>query len=146
MEPIRLNEIPNELFDSLGTVKNIYFPSQGHTSDVGIIESAKGRFVIKRTKGEQYCSWLSREVHALNCLTGTSLPIPAVYQVVEQKNENQAWALMQYFEGETLREALYKEKNTDRRHEMIFLFRSRFVKYSFNALPETIGWRVRLAG
>jgi len=122
VNPIRLDEIPNELFDSLGTVKNIYFPSQGHTSDVGIVESTRGRYVLKRTKGEQYCSWLSREVHALKCLSGTSLPIPAVYQAVEQKNENQAWALLQYFEGETLREALFKEKNTDRRHEMIYNF------------------------
>jgi aminoglycoside phosphotransferase (APT) family kinase protein len=117
-----LHEIPNEIIDNLGTVKNIKFPRQGDTSNVGIIESTRGCFVIKRTKGEQYCSWLSEEVHVLNCLRNTKLPIPNVYQVVEQKNENQAWALLQYFEGETLRQALFNEKNTDKKHEMIFNF------------------------
>jgi aminoglycoside phosphotransferase (APT) family kinase protein len=40
---------------------------------------------------------------------------------VEEKDENQSWALLQFFEGETLRHAL-KEKNTDKKHEMIFNF------------------------
>lgn len=120
--PINLHEIPHEIIDNLGTVKDIKFPRQGHTSDIGIIESTTGLFVIKRTKGEQFCSWLSQEVHVLNALRNTKLPVPTVYQTVEQKNGNQNWALLQYFEGETLRHSLYNETNTDKKHEMIFNF------------------------
>jgi aminoglycoside phosphotransferase (APT) family kinase protein len=124
MDPIRLHEIPDEILDHIGTINAINFPRQGHTSDVGIIESTRGCFVLKRTKGEQYCSWLAQEVRVLNGLrnTNTKLPIPAVYHAIEQKDENQAWALLQYFEGETLRQALFKENNTDKRHEMLFNF------------------------
>ncbi|MCQ6559380.1 phosphotransferase family protein [Paenibacillus mendelii] len=108
--------------DHVGTIKDITFPRQGHTSDVAIIASTAGRYVIKRTRGEQYCSWLSQEVRVLNALRHTKLPVPIVYQAVEQKHDNQNWALMHYFEGETLRQSLSNETNTDKRHEMIFNF------------------------
>ncbi|NOU86036.1 phosphotransferase [Paenibacillus sp. LMG 31460] len=122
MYPINLDEIPNEINDYLGAIKEIRFPRQGHTSDVAIIESSRGCFVIKRAKGEQYCSWLSKEIDVLYSLHNTKLPIPSVYQIVQQKSENQSWALLQFFEGETLRHVLNKEKNTDKKHEMIFNF------------------------
>jgi hypothetical protein len=69
-----LNEIPIAILDLVGEVKNLTYPRQGHTSDVCIIESDKGFFVLKRTKGERYCSWLSQEVFVLNSLSQTDLP------------------------------------------------------------------------
>lgn len=48
--PMRVNEIPPEIIDNLGIVKNIRFPRQGHTSDVGIIESTKGFLLLKEQK------------------------------------------------------------------------------------------------
>lgn len=122
MLPIKLEEIPNEIIDYLGAITDIEFPRQGHTSDVGIIKGTKGRFVLKRTKGEQYCSWLSNEVSVLKHLNNLPLPIPKVYRFVEQTEENQSWALFEFFEGETLRQALPKEKNKNKKHEMIFRF------------------------
>ncbi|OBZ16450.1 phosphotransferase family protein [Bacillus sp. FJAT-26390] len=122
MTPINVHEVPHELIDFLGTIKEIKFPRQGHTSDVAIIDSTRGCYVVKRTKGEQYCSWLSKEVYVLNRLQNTMLPIPKVYQLVEQQKENQSWALLSFFEGETLRQALLNEKNSDKKHEMIHHF------------------------
>jgi len=122
LTPLSLDEIPYEITDFLGNVKDIMFPRQGHTSDVGIIQSERGYFVLKRTKGEQYCSWLSKEIHVLNCIAPTKLPIPTVFQFVEQQTENQAWALMEFFEGETLRQALSNEKNRNKKLETIFNF------------------------
>ncbi|MBP1989638.1 aminoglycoside phosphotransferase family protein [Paenibacillus eucommiae] len=122
MLPINLHEIPNEIIDYIGQVKDIRFPRQGHTSDVGIIKSERGCYILKRTRGDQYCSWLSQEIHVLGCLQETQLPIPSVYQFVEEKDKNQAWALVQFFEGETLRQALMNEKNCDKKHELIFNF------------------------
>lgn len=122
MLPIKVDEIPGEIIDFLGAINDIKFPRQGHTSDVGIVEGAKGRFVLKRTKGEQYCSWLSNEVRVLNYLKNTPLPVPTVYRLVEQTEEVQSWVLLEFFEGETLRQALPKEKNKNKKHEMIFSF------------------------
>lgn len=122
MLPINLHEIPHEIMDYIGIVKDIKFPRQGHTSDVGIIKNVQGCYVLKRTKGEQYCSWLSQEIHVLNCLQNTKLHIPSVYKSVEEKDKSQTWALMQFFEGETLRQALINEKNTDKKHDLIFNF------------------------
>ncbi|WP_164821828.1 phosphotransferase, partial [Paenibacillus koleovorans] len=116
MLPIKVNEIPNEIYDYLDSVNDIKFPRQGHTSDVGIVESANGRFILKRTKGEQYCSWLSNEVRVLKYLNNTTLPIPEVYRFVERTDENQSWALLEFFEGETLRQALSIEKNKNKKH------------------------------
>lgn len=138
--PIHLNEVPKEIIDNLGIVKEINFPRQGHTSDVGIIESEQGSFIIKRTKGEQYCSWLTQEVRVLKCLRNTMLPIPTVYQFVEQKDKIQSWALLQFFEGETLRQALSKEKDNDKRHEMIYNFGAILAKIHSTPCPhELIG-------
>ncbi|WP_282939967.1 hypothetical protein [Paenibacillus sp. RC67] len=96
MVPIYLNEIPNEFNHYLGSIKDITFPRQGHTSDVGIIQSEHGKFVLKRTKGEQYSTWLSEEVGVLKSLSVAPLSTPKVYHFVEQKSEDQAWALMEF--------------------------------------------------
>ncbi|MCS7460989.1 aminoglycoside phosphotransferase family protein [Paenibacillus doosanensis] len=139
MPPILLREIPREIIEHSGTVKSIRFPRQGHTSDVGIIECAHGRFVLKRAKGEQYCAWLSREVGVLSCLhSGAALPVPRVYRFVEQKEENQSWALLQCFEGETLREALTKENSADKKQELIFRFGASLAQIHAALCPEAL--------
>lgn len=140
MVPINVNEIPHEIIDYLDTVKDIKFPRQGHTSDVGIVESAKGSFVLKRTKGEQYCSWLSNEVNVLKYLSNTKIPIPKVYRFVDKIDKNQSWALMQFFEGETLRQALPKEKNKNKKHEMIFNFGVVLAQIHSTPCPKDIIW------
>ncbi|HZG84230.1 aminoglycoside phosphotransferase family protein [Paenibacillus sp.] len=140
MLPIKVDEIPNEIIDCLDSINDIKFPRQGHTSDVGIVESAKGRFILKRTKGKQYCSWLTNEVRILKYLNNTPLPIPNVYLFVEQTKENQSWALLQYFEGETLRQALPNEKNKNKKHEMIFEFGAVLAQIHSTPCPKDIMW------
>ncbi len=140
MLPINIDEIPNEIIDYLDSVIDIKFPRQGHTSDVGIVDSSNGRFVLKRTKGEQYCSWLSNEVGALKYLNNTLLPIPKVYRFVEQTEKIQSWALLEFFEGETLRQALTKEKNRNRKHEMIFSFGAVLAQIHSTSCPKDLIW------
>ncbi|WP_041087421.1 phosphotransferase family protein [Jeotgalibacillus soli] len=123
MNPLQINELPKEIINFLGTIKSIVFPQQGWTSDVGVIESEQGMFILKRTRTEQFNSWLHKEVFVLNSLTTqTALPIPKVHKYIERKEQSQSFALLEFFEGETLRTALLKEKNEARRQEMIFLF------------------------
>ncbi|CAI6086999.1 phosphotransferase family protein [Cohnella sp. JJ-181] len=140
MLPIKVDEVPNEIIDHLGTIIDIRFPRQGHTSDVGIVEGAKGRFVLKRAKGEQYCSWLSNEVRVLKQLNNTPLPVPEVYRFVEQTEEKQSWVLSEFFEGETLREALPKEKNKKKKEEMIFSFGVVLAQIHSTPCPKGMVW------
>nr|WP_307477075.1 phosphotransferase [Cytobacillus purgationiresistens] len=88
------------------------------------MESNQGLYALKRAKGELFCSWLNREIAVLNCLTNetTKLPIPKVKKFVEQKSQRESWALIEFLEGETLRTALYNEKNKEKRQELLFNF------------------------
>jgi hypothetical protein len=40
MKPIAIQEIPEDIQNDVGTIYAIHFPTQGYTSDVGIIETA----------------------------------------------------------------------------------------------------------
>lgn len=123
MLPIQIEEIPIEIKDYVRKINSFKFPRQGHTSSVGLIESEQGFYALKRTKGEFNCSLLKREIAVLNCLTHeTKLPIPKVKRFVEHKSLKESWALIEFFEGETLRTALYNEKSKEIRQEIIFNF------------------------
>jgi aminoglycoside phosphotransferase (APT) family kinase protein len=120
--PIQLNELPIEINEVLGDIKNIRFPKQGYTSDVGVIETNDTTYVVKRAKGEQFCSWLSKEAFVLNALQNSSLPIPKVFKYVDKNEGAQSWLLMEFLEGETVREALLSEQNKEKRMDIIYLF------------------------
>lgn len=120
MKPIEIHEIPDKVIEYAGIPQNLTFPKQGHTSNVGIIDSIKGRFVIKRTKGGRFSSWLAQEVLILSYLEQTNLLVPKLFTYVEQKSD--AWALTEFIPGQTLRSYLFSEPSEWKRHEMIFLF------------------------
>ncbi|GBF74374.1 aminoglycoside phosphotransferase APH(3') [Paenibacillus sp. 598K] len=109
----------------LGAICNNTFPRQGHTSDVGIIESEKGLSVLKRTRGAQYSEWLRRESYILECLSQTNLRVPKVYQFFQHQDEAegiQSWLLMEYLQGETIRKILTHENDSGTRHNILFDF------------------------
>ncbi|WP_419881233.1 phosphotransferase family protein [Peribacillus sp. B-H-3] len=124
MLPIRMDEIPVEIKEYLNKINSISYPRQGYTSDVGLINSDQGFFVLKRTKGKVFCSILKKERFILNILTNkTELPIPKVKKFLEVENDTVSWILMDFLEGETLRSsALLNEKKKENRHEIIFNF------------------------
>lgn len=120
---IHIDEIPIEIKEYLNKITSIRYPRQGYTSDVGLINSEQGFFALKRTKGEQFCSMLKREVSILNCLTNkTKLPVPKVKKFLEENNDTVSWALIEFLEGETLRTALLNEYSKGKRQEIIFNF------------------------
>lgn len=121
MNPILLNELPMEISDFVGEIEEITYPKQGYTSNVGILETLNGvKFVVKRTRGEQFCNWLKREAYVLDVLKDTSLPVPRLLKFVEGKDES--WTLTQFMEGQTLRSYLLNEQSEERRHEVIYQF------------------------
>ncbi len=121
MKPILLEEIPILIKDYVRNIHSISFPRQGCTSDVGIIQSDKGRFALKRTKKPQFNVWLKKEIMVLRSLNKeTSLPVPKVEKFVEA--DGQSWALFEYMEGETVRAALTKTENKKKREELLINF------------------------
>ena len=122
LQPIQISEIPTAIKDCAGAIKSITFPRQGYTSNVGIIESKSGFYALKRTQRTLSSSSLKREVSVLKHLADTKLPIPTVHQFVEQKTNNQSWALFKLMEGQTVRAALSNEEVEEKRQEIIFNF------------------------
>lgn len=121
MEPILLNELPVQIIDFVGEIKEITFPRQGYTSNVGILLGINGdKYVVKRAKGQQFCSWLKQEAYVLERIKNTSLPVPRLLQFIEGQDES--WTLTEYMEGQTLRSYLLNEEREVQRNEVIFQF------------------------
>ncbi len=86
------------------------FPKQGCTSDVGILHTAKGIYVLKRAKREKYRKWLFKEYYVLeNIKMLGKFRSPNAYKFVQ--TAEQSWLLLEFFEGKTVREYLEKEDN-----------------------------------
>lgn len=136
LSPFNLNDIPNTIKEFLNRIISISFPRQGYTSNVAIIESDRGMFALKRTRGERFHSWLKKEVSILNSLRATDLPVPKVWRFVEENHE--CWTLLDYIEGETIRQALFTEKSQEKRREIIFRFGEILAKIHSNPCPEEL--------
>ena len=108
MHPIIVEEIPDSIKKYVKQIEKVTFPKQGCTSDVGILHTAKGRYVLKRTKGEKYRKWLYKEYYVLkNIQALAECRSPIVYKFVQTAEES--WLLLEFFEGKTVREYLEKE-------------------------------------
>ncbi|MGZ3609027.1 MAG: hypothetical protein ACXVDN_13265 [Ktedonobacteraceae bacterium] len=53
-------DIPEEIRSSLRQIHRLILPTQGDTSAVAVADTANGRFVIKRSYGEQFSCGLSK--------------------------------------------------------------------------------------
>lgn len=133
-----MNEIPNEITNFMGQIRQIRFPQQGDTSDVGIIASEQGLFVLKRTRGRQFRSWLHHEVLVLDALANTDLPVPRGHLYVEHDLQNQSWAVFYYLEGDTLRQVLSQERDCERRQETIMNFGGILAKIHATPCPNVL--------
>lgn len=139
LQPIQIGEIPTEILEYVKNINSIQFPRQGYTSDVGILESNQGIYVLKRAKGELFCSWLNKEASVLDCLSNeTNLPVPKAMKFVKQKQYDQCWVLMEYIEGETLRTAISNQKNKNKRRELIFHFGNILSKIHSTPCPDRL--------
>ena len=122
MKLIELNEIPLEIKSIIPTIDSIKFPRQGYTSDVIILEGNSQKYVLKRTKGERNCFLLKKESMNLDILfRQNKISIPKVHIFIE-KCPMESWLLMECLEGETIRSALFNEKNKAKREEILFNF------------------------
>jgi aminoglycoside phosphotransferase (APT) family kinase protein len=138
LPPIHIDEIPIQIKEFLNEIISISFPRQGHTSNLGIIESDQGLFALKRTKGILFNSMLKKEVSILNSLNKTELPVPKIKKFIEQNNNIESWALLDFIEGETIRMALFKENNIEKRQEILFNFGKILSKIHSTPCPDEL--------
>lgn len=106
-----IKEFPEEICTSLGPIHQLIFPSQGDTSTVAVADTANGRYVVKRSRGEQFGSWLQREYEVLETLAQAPFPIPHPYAFVQREMAEglESWLVMSYVPGEPLVVAIGNE-------------------------------------
>lgn len=137
MIPLQL-DVPEKIVHQLGELKTISYPKQGCTSHVTFVESSSGKYVIKHSKGKQFQEWLTRETFVLKCLENVDLPVPQVYDFVLDNEADQAWLLMEYIEGKTLRSYFLGETCEIKRRNMIYHFGQMMRKIHFTKCPEEL--------
>jgi aminoglycoside phosphotransferase (APT) family kinase protein len=113
--------LPEEIHTTLGRIRHLAYPVQGETSDVVFVESTNGSFVIKRAHQQPFRDWLRREYQVLRTLAVTTLPIPAVYTLVERHTSNgdEGWLVMARLPGQPLQLVLDSERNSSVRHRLL---------------------------
>ncbi len=104
MVPITSDEFPQEVRSSLGHVYRLSYPPQGRTSDSAIVESERGVYVVKRSRGSQFSDWLAQEYRVLAALASSPLPVPRPHQFVRRRSPlgPESWLVMDYLPGESL--------------------------------------------
>ncbi|MBS4197187.1 phosphotransferase family protein [Lederbergia citri] len=138
MVPIAEQEVPIKFVSIIGKIEKMTFPEQGCTSHVGIVKGENGVFVLKRSKGERYSGWLEREAFILKSLSETSLPIPVIHAFEKNSELNESWILMNFIQGETMGEALQKEKDSEKRRSLIYQFGEVLREIHSTTCPEEI--------
>lgn len=102
--PIDLTEIPRQFKTILGTIVSTEIPRQGWTSNVVILKTSTGPYVIKRANHPLYKDWLIKEAEILQALNSSELSTPTFYDLYT--TEDETWVLMSYIDGVPLRQAI----------------------------------------
>ena len=115
-------DLPAELQAFLGAVTAFRYPTQGCTSQVAIVVSERGQFVVKRALGGQWCTWLAREERVLRALATSGLPVPRTHLFLPPRDLPEAWLLMDFLPGETMERALAGEPDAAKRASLLRSF------------------------
>lgn len=122
--PLDSKEFPEEILSFLGHIYGLFFPPQGDTSAVAIADTTNGRYVVKRSHGEQFGSWLKQEYGVLEALVQAPFPTPHPYTFVQRETTEglESWLVMSYIPGEPLVIAIDFKANQEVRWSMLRAF------------------------
>ncbi len=119
--PIHREDIPKWIAEKIpGTIHSVDSLPEGGTSEVALLTTDTGKFVLKRSKEPPFDEWLKREAEVLKSLSGTGLPVPRLIAFLEEPVCS--WALMSFIEGETVRSALRRTTDPGGRLQIIQAF------------------------
>lgn len=106
--PILREDIPKWITEKIpGMIHNVDSLPEGGTSEVALLITDEGKFVLKRSKRAPFDEWLKREAEVLKHLSETDLPVPQ---------------LIAFLEGETVRSALRRTTDREERRKVIRAF------------------------
>lgn len=111
------SEIPDEIRTAIGKVQRLVLPAQGMTSEVAVVESASGTFVVKCARQPLFMNWLKQEYGVLKALEPLRLPVPQAHVFVERSASkgSDCWLLMSHVPGTSLDQHLRVERDTNLR-------------------------------
>lgn len=123
MHPL-LDQMPAALHEIAGPIQVVDVPEQGATSDVVILSSSNGRFVVKRASQPPYHEWLRREYEVLRSLSPHMdfVPKPFGYVEEEHRESRSHWLLMEHLPGVSLRAVLRRGVEPAERRRLLFSF------------------------
>jgi len=124
--PLDSKGFPEEICSSLGQIHGLLFPPQGDTSAVAVVDTENGKYVVKRSHGEQFSSWLKQEYKVLETLTQAPFPTPHPYAFVQRETTEglESWLVMSYIHGEPLIAAINLIANQKVRWSILHAFGS----------------------
>jgi len=135
--PIHCEDIPKGITEKLpGTIHNVDSLPEGGTSEVALLTTDRGKFVLKRSKQPPYDMWLRREALVLKQLAGTGLPVPQLIAFLEEPSCS--WALMSFIEGETVRNALKRTTDPMERRQVIKAFAKALREIHQTPVPDAL--------
>lgn len=131
----RLEDIPEQISELIGTVDRVCFPVQGLTSHVLIVSGSRGEYVVKRASKPPFNLWLRRENQVLRSLVTSGLPVPRPYLYLEESAGDRAhWLVMERLPGIPLKARLRDEHDCLLRRRLMFGF-GRLLAAIHNAAP-----------
>jgi len=115
--PLDLQSFPTEISSFLEPIYQLTFPPQGDTSTVAVVAAARGKYVVKRSYGEQFSSWIKQEYTVLTALIQSPLPTsyPHAFFQRETTNGLESWLVMSYLSGDPLIFAIKNESDQEER-------------------------------
>lgn len=119
--PIHREAIPKWIAEKIpGTIHSVDSLPEGGTSEVALLITDTGRFVLKRSKRAPFDKWLKREAEVLKQLAVSRVPVPKLVAFLEEPSCS--WTLISFIEGETVRSALRRTTDPGERRQIIKAF------------------------
>lgn len=109
-------KIPEIFKKCIGDKYYLIYPTQGYTSDVVIVKSDRGDYVIKRATGIWFRSMLENEYKVLNSINNQEIRSPHI--IGKYEDDEFVWVLMEFIKGKTLRNAI-QECSDEQRYKML---------------------------
>lgn len=134
-------DMPDEIRAIVGSVTEVFTPVQGDTSTVKVVRGDRGQCVVKHSVGPQYSAWVEREYQVLETLRPLELPVPQPYGFHKHVTARgpEAWLVMQWIPGRTVRTVLAREHNRAVRAQIVLSWARSLATLHATPPPSKIG-------
>ena len=116
------------------------YPRQGYTSNIAIVGCERGTSVVKHSPGEQFSNWLAQEYRVLQALKNVSLPLPQPYHHMQRylSGVQEAWLVMDYLPGNSLREIAETERDQSMKQRILYAVGQALAKLHSYSVPSAL--------